>query len=110
MKNKQIVGKMLEYTEKILKYTKGLSYEDFVCDTMLVEACVFNLEQIGEIANKVTEDFEVKHTSIPWRAIYGLRNRIVHNYEGVNFVLIWDIISEDLPKLSVSLAGLLKQI
>lgn len=65
----------------------------------MVEACIFNLSQIGELANKIDTDFEENNPSIPWRIMYGLRNKIVHDYEGVNLVLIWDIVKDDLPKL-----------
>ena len=71
----------------------------FPTDEKLVEACVFNLSQMGELANRVEDAFADAHPEIPWRYIYGLRNRIVHDYEGVNLVLIWQIIRDDLPEL-----------
>lgn len=73
---------------------------------MLVEACVFNLGQLGETANKIDEGFEEEHGEIPWRQIYGLRNRIIHDYEGINLNLIWEIIQDDLPELLNSLEQL----
>jgi len=66
---------------------------------MLVDACVFNISQIGELANTVDADFAAQHSNIPWRVLYGLRNRIVHNYDGVNLLLILQIIKEDFPQL-----------
>ena len=56
---------------------------------MLVEASVFNLGQLGEVSNKIDEEYEEEHPEIPWRQIYGLRNRIIHDYEGINLNLIW---------------------
>ena len=100
MKNKIIVEKILKYISKIIDYTKDTEYEDFVNNTILVEACVFNLSQIGELANKIDKEFEEKNSSIPWRVMYGLRNKIVHDYEGVNLILIWDIVKYDLPVLN----------
>jgi uncharacterized protein with HEPN domain len=73
---------------------------------MAVDACVFNLSQLGELANRITEDFEEKHPEIPWRQVYGLRNRIVHDYEGVNLKLVWEIIESDLPDLVAMLGKL----
>ena len=70
---------------------------------MLTEACVFNLSQIGELANRVDTAFAEAHPEIPWRLLYGLRNRIVHDYEGVNLQLIWETLQEDLPVLLESL-------
>lgn len=99
MRNDIVVRKLLVYCEKIIGYCRELTYEQFSSDEMLVDACVFNLSQMGELANRVDTDFAEKHPEIPWRYIYGLRNRIVHDYEGVNLQLIWEIIHDDLPSL-----------
>jgi len=103
MKNEIVVKKLIAYAEKILRYCEGVSYEDFLADSKLVEACVFNLSQMGELVNRTDEEFRSIHKDIPWRFIYGLRNRIVHDYEGVNLQLIWQIIAEDLEPLRQSL-------
>lgn len=81
-------------------------YDSFSENDMLVEACVFNLGQLGEVANKIEEEYEEAHPEIPWRQIYGLRNRIIHDYEGINLNLIWEIIKEDLPDLYARLLRL----
>ena len=70
---------------------------------MLIDACVFNLSQLGEVANRIDSEFEKTHPEIPWRQIYGLRNRVIHDYEGINLILIWEIITEDLPDLLIKL-------
>ena len=67
---------------------------------MLVEACVFNLMQIGELAkSSLSDELKAEIVSIPWRQIYGMRNRIVHGYSGVNMKMVWDTIKYDLPLL-----------
>ena len=110
MKNKIIVEKILKYISKVLDYTKDTEYDAFINNSILVEACVFNLSQIGELANKIDKEFEESNPSIPWRVMYGLRNKIVHDYEGVNLVLIWDIVKEDLPELGAQLEELNKKL
>ncbi len=77
---------------------------------MLTEACVFNLSQIGELANRLDDDFTLAHAEIPWRSLYGLRNRIVHDYDGVNMNLIWTIITEDLEPLRRELQKILEEL
>ena len=99
MRNKIIVEKLVAYTDKILGYCAGMDYEAFCADSKLVEACVFNLSQMGELAHRVDDGFAQAHPQIPWKYIYGLRNRIVHDYEGVNLQLIWEIIESDLNDL-----------
>lgn len=110
MKNKIIIEKILKYISKILEYTKDTNYDEFIDNSILVEACVFNLSQVGELANKIDKDFQESNQSIPWRVLYGLRNKIVHDYEGVNLVLIWDIIKEDLTELNMQLEELNKKL
>ena len=89
---------------------KDTEYDYFINNSILVEACVFNLSQIGELANKIESEFEKNNPEIPWRVMYGLRNKIVHDYEGVNLVLIWDIVKEDLPLLDAQLKKLHKTL
>ena len=110
MRNKIIVEKILKYISKLIDYTKDTEYDAFISNSILVEACVFNLSQIGELANKIDKEFEENNSSIPWRVMYGLRNKIVHDYEGVNLVLIWDIVKEDLPELNTQLKELYKKL
>ena len=99
MRGEIVVQKMAGYVEKIIAYCEDCTYESFAADSKLVEACVFNLSQIGELCRKTEDAFISKQPEIPWREMYGLRNRIVHDYEGVNLMLVWEIISEDLPEL-----------
>ncbi len=99
MRNDLVVVKMIEIIEKLQRYIKDVDYKSFSDNDMLVEACVFNLSQLGEIANKIDTEFETAHPQVPWRQIYGLRNRIIHDYEGINLKLIWEIIKDDLPEL-----------
>ena len=110
MRNKIIVEKILKYISKLIDYTKDTEYDAFISNSILVEACVFNLSQIGELANKIDKEFEENNPSIPWRVMYGLRNKIVHDYEGVNLVLIWDIVKEDLPELNTQLKNLYEKL
>ncbi len=107
MSNEKAIQKLCAYIEKVLAYCAGIDYAQFCADSKLVEACVFNLSQMGEMVKYVDKAFADKHTEIPWRTLYGLRNRIVHDYEGVNPVLIWEIISEDLCDLLRDLKKLL---
>lgn len=106
MKNDIVISKMLVYIEKVLNYVAGMAYSEFEKKDMVVEACVFNLSQLGELANKVDSEFQQMHSNVPWRQIYGLRNRIVHDYEGVNLKLVWEIIADDLPELKQMLIAI----
>ncbi|MBR5319998.1 MAG: DUF86 domain-containing protein [Peptococcaceae bacterium] len=99
MENRQIIEKMIALIDRIESYSQGMDYETFMANNMAVDACVFNLSQLGELAGKVDDVVEELNPQIPWRQIYGLRNRIVHDYEGVNLKLVWEIIESDLHEL-----------
>jgi uncharacterized protein with HEPN domain len=102
-----IIEKIVAYMEKILTYVGDTDQTTFLADTKLVEACVFNLIQIGELGGRLDESFREAHPDIPWQKIRGLRNKIVHDYEGVRLDIIWDIVRNDLGKLRGQLAALL---
>ena len=71
---------------------------------MQVEVTVFNLMQIGELAKEsLSDEAKAKITTIPWNQLYGMRNRIVHGYSGVNLNIVWDTVSQDIPQLKAEL-------
>ncbi len=97
---------MLKYAQKAEQYCKGVSYADFLDDETLRELCVFSLAQLGEHAHRVSEDYVKAHPGLAWNEMYGLRNHIMHDYEGVTFELLWEVLTEDLPKLREQLEEL----
>ena len=107
MRNEIILQKMHRYAEKLIEYCEGYTYDTFIADMKTVEACVFNLSQLGELCRLVDASFSQAHPEIAWREMYGLRNRIVHDYEGVNLKLVWQIISEDIPELRDALGKMI---
>ena len=98
---------MKEAAEKILKYTKGLSFEDFLTDNKTIDAVVRNFEIIGEASLRIDEDFRFEHPQIEWKKLRGFRNRIVHDYFGIDYEIVWSILSEDLEELVFQLEQLL---
>ncbi|NYB74354.1 DUF86 domain-containing protein [Sedimentibacter hydroxybenzoicus DSM 7310] len=75
-------------------------------NSMMIEACIFNLSQIGELVNKLDKEYILKYPEVPWKKMKGLRNRIIHDYEGVNLKLIWEIIYIDIKSLKEQLLNL----
>jgi|ERR1035437_10142457 uncharacterized protein with HEPN domain len=88
-----------ESLAKIERYTSGLDQAGFEADDKSVDAVVRNLEVIGEAARQMSEEFARGNPQIEWRKIAGLRNRIVHDYFGLDLEIIWQIIRSDLPAL-----------
>ena len=94
------VDDMLEAITKINRYTAGADFEGFSQDERTIDAVVRNLEIIGEAAHRIPEDVKAESHDIDWKAINGLRNRIVHEYFGLSLSVIWEIIQRDLPDLN----------
>ena len=91
---------MLEAAQKILSYTKGMSFNDFINDDKTIDATVRNFEIIGEAANRVPDGFKLDHPEIEWRRMTSLRNRIIHEYFGVDYATVWKIKEENVPELT----------
>ena len=107
MENKdyQVLNKIYHHIDSILNYCEDCeTLSEFQQNDMRVESCVFNMLQIGELAKAALSD-EAKNqiSTIPWKQIYGMRNRIVHGYEGVEMKVVWTTIREDLPLLKAEL-------
>jgi len=86
-----LVADILDSAHKILDYTKDLSFKDFINDSKTVDAVIRNFEIIGEAANRLPEEFKDKYPSIDWHRIRGFRNRIVHDYFGIDYAIVWQI-------------------
>ena len=101
MKNKEYISlmKMIEYIDKAVKYTKGYTFEDFCNDEKTIDATVFSISQIGELVKNISRETMQKAPFIEWNMIKGLRNRIVHDYEGISLKSIWYVINNDIMQL-----------
>lgn len=87
---------------RIERYTSSLGREEFLAEEKTIDVVARNLEIIGEAARQLPEEFKLRHTAIAWRQIAGLRNRIVHDYFGLDLEIIWQVLKSSLPELSVS--------
>lgn len=94
-----LINDILESAHKILSYTEGLTYDAFLSDSKTIDAVIRNFEIIGEAANRLPEDFKDSNTNIDWHKIRGFRNRIVHDYMGVDYGIIWEIRTHFLAEL-----------
>jgi len=101
-----LVEDMLGAIRKIGRFTAGMDQEAFRQDERTVDAVVRNLEILGEATKQLPEDFLTRYPDVPWRQIAGLRNRIVHDYFGLDLEIVWQVIQLDLPPLLSHLAAL----
>jgi len=101
--------KIRKYCLKLMDFTKDVLFENFVKDEKTNYACVFSLLQIGELANKLSDDVK-ENSVVPWHMIVSVRNRIVHGYDGVNMKVIWDAIVKEIPLLITQVDDILKEL
>jgi uncharacterized protein with HEPN domain len=94
--------------EKIKLYTEGYTFDTFIEDSKTLDAVIRNFEIIGEAANRLPDDFKELHHNINWFRIRGFRNRIVHDYMGIDFHIVWTIIEKDLDRLSEDISSIIK--
>lgn len=94
-----LINDIRESAEKIQHYTHGYTFEKFISDDKTLDAVIRNFEIIGEAANRLPDDYKELHPTINWHRIRGFRNRIVHDYAGIDYEIVWNIIQEYLPVL-----------
>jgi uncharacterized protein with HEPN domain len=99
---------IIESIEKIEQYTKGIGFDDFAMNSMIIDAVVRNIEIIGEASKNVPSQVQEKYPHIPWRKLAGIRNRIVHEYFGVDISIIWYIVTNELSQLKQWIRDALK--
>ncbi len=94
----------------IQKHTQNLAKETLESNEILVDSMLFRLIQVAENTNKLSERIKTRNPTIPWRAMKGLRNRIVHDYGKVDLGIIFDTITQDVPQLCEQIATLLEEM
>lgn len=93
------LGHISDAIETIEQYLGTASYDRFIADKMMVDAVVRELEIIGEATSKLSKDFRSSNPEIPFRDIIDMRNVLIHDYAGVNTMIVWETCKNDLPAL-----------
>ena len=93
------IADMISFGERILAYTDGLPQAEFVADDKTYDAVLRNLELLGEAATHIPASVREAHGDVPWRAIIGMRNRLIHGYLGIDDDLVWSAVRDDMPPL-----------
>lgn len=98
---------MLEAAQTCLQFGANRVRIDFETDQMLSFAVIRALEVFGEAASRISNEFQKKHTHIPWRAIIGMRNRLIHAYFDIDYDVVWNAINNEIPRIIPELEKLL---
>lgn len=93
----------------IISVTENLLFEDFIEDETLKRAVVRSLEIIGEATKKIPADFKVKWNTIQWKNMAGMRDRLIHDYIGVNYGIVWDVLKNKIPDMNKQISEFLNR-
>src|ERR1035437_4670133 len=100
----------IEAIQEIENYLNAVDYDQFMSNSMMRFACIKQLEIVGEASNHISDDIKSRFIEIKWAQIIGMRNIFVHQYFGVDYTLIWEIINNDLPALTIKMIEILDAI
>ncbi|MDD5694749.1 MAG: DUF86 domain-containing protein [Bacteroidales bacterium] len=101
---------ILDSCYKILEYSKDFTFEEFEHDNKTIDAVIRNFEIIGEASNLLPESIKEKYTEVEWHRIKGFRNRIIHDYFGVDLQIIWKITHDQIPALISGITHILNDL
>jgi len=99
-----------EQSENIMKATERMSYEEFLGDALYNAGLVRFFEIIGEATKHVPDDFRNEYPEIPWRKISGLRDRLIHDYPGMNLKYVWTLATVEIPVLHRQIGEILTDL
>ncbi len=98
---------MLDAMSKAMRFVEGMSFDQFSADDKTIFAVVRALEIVGEAAKKIPPEVRALRQDIPWREISGMRDKLTHDYFGVDVSVIWKTVGEDIPPLQEGVRSLL---
>jgi len=101
------IDDILNSVEEIEEFIYGMDYDTFSSDRKTENAVIRSLEVMGEAAAKIPDTIREKYPDIPWKRMVGMRNKLIHNYFGVDSDIVWAVSTEEIPPLKVHIKRLL---
>ncbi|WP_091147184.1 HepT-like ribonuclease domain-containing protein [Flavobacterium caeni] len=106
---KEFLRHIVDECSYLISVSQNLEYNSFLDDETLKRAVVRSLEIIGEATKNIPADFRSNHNSIQWKSMAGMRDRLIHDYIGVNYSIVWDVIKNKIPELKNQIDQVLSQ-
>ena len=99
------IQKIIQDLNFIVLHMKDICIEELNENEVLLDSMLFRMIQLSENAKKLSDEYKMKNSNVPWNAIYGLRNRIVHDYGNVDLNVVFETLKNDVPELLVLIAN-----
>lgn len=99
------IQKIIQDLNFIVLHMKDICIEELNENEVLLDSMLFRMIQLSENAKKLSDEYKMKNSNVPWNAIYGLRNRIVHDYGNVDLNVVFETLKNDVPELLVVIAN-----
>ena len=100
---------ILDAIYRIEEYTKNVSYNGFMDNHLVQAGVVREIEIVGEATKRLTTEFKEKYPDIPWKKMAGMRDKLIHDYFGVDFDAVWDTIEKDVPSLKSKIEDIIQK-
>jgi uncharacterized protein with HEPN domain len=105
----EYLGDILDSIEKAERFVEGMTYEEFAQDDKTIFALTRAIEIIGEATKRISQATRDTYPSIPWRAMAGMRDKLIHDYTGINLQVLWQTAREDMRRLKPAINSILSE-
>ncbi|NKQ38209.1 MAG: DUF86 domain-containing protein [Methanosarcinales archaeon] len=99
---KDYIQDVLISIQEIEEFTEGIDFEEFINDRKTINAVIRSLEVMGEAVKNIPYEIRTKYSDIPWKYIAGMRDKLIHEYHGVDLEIVWEVIKDEAPPLKPS--------